>query len=258
MKIISLILIALYSTIAISQFTAFPPMTTGTSTLDVNQAVIKGGIRYTQTASCNWANSLGSWQSLGAQVSCNLPTYFGDAIDIGAADNASKRVAVRFPSMKAGRYEFTARSLFYNSATAVSACSWSFYDGSNRTNPVEINTSGSHSVGVPEVSGEITYTSDQGDTTIELQSYASAGTPNCFVFSDNAARELEITVKYFPDSSTVFQSSCTGDSCHNTFTAEIGSGTINTSCTTDPCTVRSATPVSDWIADVDRASSTLR
>ena len=122
--------------------------------------------------------------------------------------------------MPAGTYVIEARSLHLVSATAGSACSWRFSDGTNTTTGHELNYSVSNSIGIPTVMGYLHYDTDQSAKTISLHAAASSGTPTCYTFSD-AYRPFEITVRHYPSAQNSFRTTCSGLECENDFTAEV-------------------------------------
>lgn len=253
MKLITTFLILFYATIAVSQFTAFSPQQAGTTTLDVSQAQFKGSQTFTGVGSCTWTTSSTSFTNLGTVAACSLPTYSGDAVDIGNADLASKVAGVKFNSLKAGKYVIRAMGTFYDSADPKH-CYWRIADGTG-TSVVQSQYNAYQGFGFE---GEFSYTSDQGATTFQVQSMAdTAGGNTCNIISDGfqgSGRGLQISVYYYPPETTVFQDTCTGASCINEFTAQVDGGTLNSVCSTHPCTTREETPF-DFINSVTRVAA---
>lgn len=165
---------------------------------NLSQAILYGSIKYAGVSNCSWANSTGgSWQSFAEDSDCNNPTVTGKATAPG-----TKIPGISFSSMPKGIYYITANGYLYSSkADPYQSAKWRFTDG---TNISEVSEIGNNTVGATTTSnlfgnliGKLTLATDQGATTIQIQSNINSAT-SASIVANETDRDLVINVYYFP------------------------------------------------------------
>lgn len=161
----------------------------------VSQAEVYGTLIYAGTANCYWTGATtAAFTSSAADTDCPTPTVVGNA-----TAPSTKIPGVTFTSLPPGRYEveMTATIDFGGTDTV---CGFRVFDGT--TGGPSARTTAAGSTGASPVAlktkGVFTYTTAQGSTTFQAQTYESSGT-DCFIAANVAnSSDFSVTVTRFP------------------------------------------------------------
>jgi len=154
-----------------------------------NQAQLWGAVLISGCAS-PFASTGTSFGAFGTQSGCTYTTY-------GNAQQPSSNLpAIKFASLPQGDFKLEGEGLFYqNVASKVGY--FQFTDGTNNASEVSQVYSAGGSVGAPNISGRISYTTPQS-SSVTFQIYGktdSAGTVNIY---GTSSEPLVIRVWYYP------------------------------------------------------------
>lgn len=204
-------------------FTAFQPATSGTSTLNIKQASFWGSVKWDTTTNCQWSTTGTSFSNYGTDADCDNSArtikgvYNSTNGDVGNADGQLPQI--KFSQIPAGTLRCEAKGFFYSGAPAQ--YSFRFNDGANSTAVSTTYTAGSSGdLAITNLHiGEFQYDSDQGATTITLQTALTTSTGYIELNSNN--EEFEISCYHYPSEHQVFATSCSGLECENEFSAKI-------------------------------------
>jgi hypothetical protein len=198
-------------------------------TFDIGTASLWGSVRWSNTTGCEWLNSTtGAWNNFGADVDCddNARTikgvYNSTNGDAGNSDGQLPKVV--FSYIPAGVLRCEAKGFFYGD-TSASTYGYRFSDGTNATSSQIVYGVGGLEAS-PVLIGEFNYTTPQtSSTTIQIQSYPSAGLAG--IASNGASRALEISCYHYPSPQKVVAASCSGLEGEGFMSARVASdGTV--------------------------------
>lgn len=163
----------------------------------VAQSTFVGRVTFPTTANCQWTTASGTFTNFSADADCTLPA--GNNIEGSAQAPATKIPAIKFASLKPGRYVFKLTGSTGADAAGNPNAIFRFHDGTNAfKEEVRVFKSGSQVLFGSEVYGEITYTSPQTDITIQVQAMNGGGTSANLYAAENP---LSISVYYYPSNS---------------------------------------------------------
>jgi hypothetical protein len=181
-----------------------------TNMANVAQAEFVGAVKWTATTSCEWAFfNTTSYTSFTADADCTTPT--GSNIEGQASAPGTKIPAIKFSSLKPGRYVFTATGNFSTGGASPASVTrydafFRFFDGTNAAkneNQLYVaRADGADGPSVPVISGEFEYSASQSNITIEIQAKTNnGGANNAYAVVSNVLAPLYISVYRFPTSS---------------------------------------------------------
>lgn len=169
----------------------------GINLSQVSQASLFGAVTSAPASSCSWSSTSATYAAFSADTDCSAATASGNA-----SAPSTKIPAIRFANgIPPGTYMIVARGLFQTTGTTPQ-CSYQFTDGTNTFGWNSVGTTAS--VRASQMTGIVTYTGAQGDTTIQIHSaaYAGTGTPTCVIENDTTTFErFDIDVYRFPSTS---------------------------------------------------------
>lgn len=160
----------------------------------VSQAKHFGGSTWAATSNCDWTSTSGSFANYGADSDCTTPA--GSNLQGSAIAPSTKVPSIRFSSMPPGRYLIIATGEFSRN-NVTETTQWRFSDGTNATYEMPLNFGTTTSIGIGTITGWLTYTTAQSDTTIQIQT-RTGGSAQSEIDARNIA--LDIQVYYFPTS----------------------------------------------------------
>lgn len=222
-KLFATILLAFLTAQVFATFTAFPPQTSGTSTLDIQQAQLFAKADWANNTNCTWSNSVTNTtpQNFAADSDCNDPTVFGNY----ASAPATKIPAITFSYMPAGVYKFVFNGNRINTQGNNGLCLWDFSNGTVDTENDFglVNLAGSALYhggfdGTIKINSPIT-----SSTTFQIRASRDGGGTTCQIDNGNSSKDMSISVYYYPSEQKVFQSSCSGLECENQFSVTVNS-----------------------------------
>lgn len=233
-KLFKILFLYLFTWNALATFTAFPPQTSGTSTLDIAQARFYGSVKWSPTTGCVLSRAstvLDGGPPANTSCDDNVRVIRGtNNITSGAIGNSDgQKVQIKFDSVPSGVLKCSLKAFFYNDTTS-SEYFVAFNDGTTTTPANTIYQTGGGSLPTASLAeGEFHYNSDQGPTTVETFIASTVGTS--YIEANSFDEEIEFSCFHYPSESKVFQTTINGLDAVNTFSAKIthtsGSTTVD-------------------------------
>tara|TARA_R110000803_G_scaffold162194_1_gene225806 strand:+ start:17949 stop:20036 length:2088 start_codon:yes stop_codon:yes gene_type:complete len=161
-----------------------------------------GSVKWQGAANCQFTQSVSAaWQNFNNDLDCDNDVRtikgFYNTTDGSIGHVHGQQPIIKFSKMKKGTYRVIAKGAFLDQ-NASQICLFRFSDAMTNSSisSVYAATAG---IRVPSIEGEFHYTEDQTDVIIGLQ----ANNQNSFTceIENSVAREFEISVYYYPDSS---------------------------------------------------------
>ena len=228
-RIFALFILTFFTLNVFATFTAFPPQTSGTSTLNIGQTKFYGSIDYPFNASCTWSRSTLSMGPFPANVNCTPSNLKGSFTQVPSTNIP----AIKFSEVEAGILRCSASGAAFRSNVLSDVAWWRFSDTSNTYFSNQVEQSADHG---GTITGDIEFPSSQTNVTIELQANPN-GASSAEIYNTTSDRNFSISCIHIPPQVSVFKTSCEGLDCINEFTFKVAGGTESSVCSSDPCTI---------------------